>query len=192
MGKLKGVLKFIKKMVEVYIPVISFLIMFVVFIVQVFSRYVILRPIPWAYEVTVTAYLWLVILGAVFAQRDNAHVRFTLFYDKLTVKNKTICAFIGNLLMAIAFIYSFIPSLKFINFMKIQETSVLHLSLRLIYAPYIFFLLFIIAYILIDMYDEFLVFSGIGGKDSERKLLEGSKTESLEIIEDALDNQEVK
>ncbi|SDL00494.1 TRAP transporter small permease [Natronincola ferrireducens] len=186
MNNIKKVLLFMREVIEIYIPVISFCIMFVVFIVQVFSRYVLRQPIPWAYEVTVTCYLWMVMLGAVFAQREKAHVRFTLVYDKLSIKGKAICSFLGNLIIAIAFTASLVPSAKFINFMKIEKTSILRVGLNIVYAPYIVFHIFILAYIVIDMYKEFMVFTGLGGKKAEEELLNETRPQYQEVIDSNL------
>ena len=57
----------LRDLVEIYVPVASFVIMFVVFIAQIFSRYILRAPLAWAYEVTVSCYLWLVVLGACYA-----------------------------------------------------------------------------------------------------------------------------
>jgi TRAP-type C4-dicarboxylate transport system permease small subunit len=135
------------------------------------------QPISWAYEVTVVCYLWTVILGACLAQRKNSHVTFTLVYDRLSLKGKALCSFLGNLIIFTAFAVSLVPSIKYIDFIKIQETSVLHVGMNFIYAPYILFLIFILAYILIDLYEDFMVFSGLGGKKAEDK---------IEIIESTL------
>ncbi len=94
-GLKKGALV-LRDIVEIYIPVASFVIMFLVFILQIFCRYVLRQPLQWAYEVTVSCYLWTVVLGACLAQRSHSHVVFTLIYDKLGVKGKAITSFLGN------------------------------------------------------------------------------------------------
>ncbi|MDF2615553.1 MAG: transporter small permease subunit [Sedimentibacter sp.] len=177
MNNIKKILSFIRNCVEIYIPVASFSIMFVTFIAQVFFRYVLRQPISWAYEVTVVCYLWTVILGACLAQRKNSHVTFTLVYDRLSVKGKALCSFFGNLIIAVAFAVSLVPSIKYIDFIKIQETSVLHVGMNIIYAPYILFLFFILAYILVDLYEDFMVFTGLSGNNAADK---------IEIIESTL------
>lgn len=54
----------LRDLVELYIPAASFVIMFLVFILQIFFRYIVRQPLQWAYEVTVSCSLWLVILGS--------------------------------------------------------------------------------------------------------------------------------
>lgn len=187
---MKKVFTFIRNCVEIYIPIASFCIMFFVFIFQIFSRYVLRQPMAWAYEVTVTCYLWMVVLSACYAQREKSHVTFTLVYDKLPVKGKALCSFLGNMIVGIAFGVSIIPSIKFVDFMKMQKTSVFQIGLNIVYAPYILFLIIILIYVLIDMYHEFLVFSGIGGKEAEAKLLKETKNEAQEAIELATKQEE--
>ena len=177
--------KFLRDCVELYIPIAAFLIMFFVFVIQIVARYVFKNPVQWAYEMTVMGYLWMVVLGACYAYRDRSHVTFTLVYDALPVKGKAICGFLGNLLMAIAFVAMFIPSCQMISQMKIQVTSVFKIGLNIVYLPFIPFMIIILLYILYDMCLEIMVFTGIGGEAAVKKMLDGTKNETQEAIEAA-------
>ena len=190
MDGLKKVGKILRNCVELYIPIAAFLIMFVVFVIQIAARYVFNSPVPWAYEVTVMGYLWMVVLGACYAYRDRSHVTFTLVYDKLPVKGKAVCGFLGNLLMAIAFIAMFIPSCQMISQMKIQVTSVFKIGLNIVYFPFIPFMIIILCYILYDMWLEFMVFTGIGGEAAVKKMLDETKNETQEAIDAAMAQEE--
>ena len=189
MEGLKKVGKFLRDYVELYIPIASFLVMFCVFVIQIVARYVFNNPVPWAYEVTVIGYLWMVVLGACYAYRDRSHVTFTLVYDKLPVKGKAICGFLGNLLMAIAFIVMFVPACQMISQMKIQVTSVFKIGLNVVYSPFILFMIIILLYILSDMWLEIKVITGIGGEAAVQKMLAETKNETQEAI-DAANAQE--
>ena len=190
MEKAKKLLEFIRNFVEVYIPVLSFVIMFVVFVIQIAARYVFNNPLPWAYEITVTCYLWTVVLSACYAERSRSHATFTLVYDALGIKAKAVCAFLGNLIIAVAFAVSIVPSIKFVSFMKMQETSVFHIGLNIVYAPYILFLIFILIYTLSDMYNQFMVFTGLGGQAAIDKMLNNTKNETQEAIENSVNQEE--
>ena len=185
MGRAKKVFFALRNCVEVYIPIASFCIMFLVFIAQIIARYLFRNPLAWAYEVTVTCYLWMVVLSACYAQREHSHVTFTLIYDKLSVKGKAICAFLGNLIIAVAFAISFVPSVKLVTFMEMQKTSVFKIGLNIVYAPYILFLAIILIYIVMDLYNEFMVFTGLGGQKAVDKMLSNTKNETQEAIEAA-------
>ena len=131
-------------------------------------------------------YLWMVVLGACYAYRDRSHVTFTLVYDNLPVKGKAICGFLGNLLMAIAYIAMFLPSCKMIGQMKIQVTSVFKIGLNIVYLPFIPFMIIILCYILYDMWLEVMVCTGIGGEAAVKKMLDETKNETQEAIEAAV------
>lgn len=186
MEGLKKVGKFLQNCVELYIPIAAFLIMFSVFVIQIVARYVFNSPVQWAYEVTVMGYLWMVVLGACYAYRDRSHVTFTLVYDSLPVKGKAVCGFLGNLLMAIAFVAMFLPSCEMIAKMKIQVTSVFKIGLNIVYFPFIPFMIIILLYIIYDMVLEFMVFTGIGGEAAVKKMLDETKNETQEAIDAAM------
>lgn len=187
---MKKVFYFLRDCVELYIPIAALLIMFCTFVFQIFSRYILNSPVPWAYEVTVMCYLWMVILGACYAYRDRSHVTFTLFYDQFGTRAKAFIAFLGNLLMLIAFIYMFVPSCDMIlNQMSNQVTSVFKISLTIVYFPYIPFMIIITIYIIYDLILDFLVFTGLGGEKYEKKLLAENKSEVDEAIEAALEEK---
>lgn len=83
---MKKVGGFIRDCVEKYIPAIAFVVLFAVFVFQVFMRYVVRQPQAWTTEVEQSCFLWLVMLGACYCQRMKGHVTFTLLYDNLGVK----------------------------------------------------------------------------------------------------------
>lgn len=176
----------LRDIVELYIPIISFVIMFVIFIAQIFCRYVLRMPLAWAYEVTVSCYLWLVILGACYAQRQHAHVTFTLITDVMPLKWQAFCIFLGNLLITFAFVWSFIPSIKFVDFMAMQKTSVFKIGLNIVYAPYIPFLAFHILYMLRDMVLDFKVFTGLASAEEVALY----KKENMNEVEQAIAGDE--
>lgn len=192
MDGIKKVGKFLRDCVELYIPIMAFLIMFCVFVIQIVARYLFKNPVQWAYEVTVMGYLWMVVLGACYAYRDRSHVTFTLVYDALPVKGKAICGFLGNLLMAITFVAMFVPSCQMISQMKIQVTSVFKIGLNIVYLPFIPFMIIILLYILYDMWVEFMVFTGIGGEAAVKKMLDATKNETQEAIDAAAAQDEGK
>lgn len=181
----------LRGIVELYIPAASFVIMFLVFILQIFCRYVLRAPVTWAYEITVSCYLWLVVLGACYAQRDRSHVCFTLLYDKLPLRMKALTAFLGNAIIAFAFIASFIPSWQFIAFMQKQVTSVLKIGLNVIYAPYIPFLALMILYAISDMWREARVFLNIATEEEKQAFLGEAKAEYEAAVEAALEEVQV-
>lgn len=185
-----GIAAFLRDALEIYLPMLAFAVMFVVFILQIFFRYVLRQPLQWAYEVTVSCYLWLVLLGACYAQRERKHVSFNMITDKLSVKPRAFVIFLGNLLMLIAFAYAFLPSAQFVFYMKRQQTAALKIGLDLIYLAYIPFMIFMMVYFVRDMIVEFRVFTGMADPDEVKAFdkltrddYEDMGSESLDVLE---------
>src|SRR5215467_4090439 len=59
-------------------------VMFATFIVQIFARYVLNRPVGWSEEVIITAWLWTVLWGAAFVISEREEVRFDIIYSSLS------------------------------------------------------------------------------------------------------------
>jgi TRAP-type C4-dicarboxylate transport system permease small subunit len=126
----------------------------------------------------------MVVLGACYAYRDRSHVTFTLFYDQFGTKAKAFIAFLGNVLMLIAFAYMFLPTCDMIlDQMSKQVTSVFKIGLNIVYFPFIPFMIIIMLYIISDIFVEFMVFTGLGGEKYEQKMLSMNKTEVEEVVE---------
>ena len=77
-------------------------VMAVITFVNVVTRYVIIYPLAFTEEVTVSMFVWLVLLGASIGFRRNAHLAMTFFYDLLPLSLKKACFYIATSL-SIAF-----------------------------------------------------------------------------------------
>lgn len=185
MNGLKKIGRFIRNCVELYIPIIAFTALFLIFCFQVFMRYVANNPQSWTLEVEQMCFLWLVLLGACFAQREKAHVSFTLLYDSLGVKGKAITAMLGNLIIAVTFAAAFIPSLHYILGLaeRAQVTSILKIPKTLVFFPYVVFLGLILVYALMDIFEEIMALRG--NQKYIDKMLGESKSEAELAIEAA-------
>lgn len=188
---MKKIGAFIRECVEMYIPMIAFVVLFVIFVYQVFMRYVIKNPQPWTAEVEQSCFLWLVLLGACYAQRVKGHVTFTLVYDSLSVKGKAITAMLGNLLITFACLVTLIPSANYIigQMERAQVTTVLKWPKTFVFAPYVLFLAIIAIYAIMDIYEEIMVLRG--DQKYIDKMLQESKSEAELAIEESLAQEQL-
>lgn len=182
---LKKAALFVRDCVEIYVPVLAFCGLFLVFIMQVFSRYVLRDPKAWSMEVTSMCFVWVVMLGACYAQRRRSHVTFTLIYDALSIRWKALTAFLGNLIIFAAMAIAVQPTWEYIQFMKVQKSSVLKVPLNYVYFPYIIFLILMLLYTGIDLVRDFLIFSGLGSPKLREQLLDETKPLYKEAIDEA-------
>lgn len=186
---------FIRDCVEKYIPVLAFVVLFLVFIFQVFVRYVVTKfynmSVPWTVEVEQSCFLWLVMLGACYAQREKGHVTFTLLYDHLGVKGKAITAMLGNILITFTCLITFLPSLNYVwGLMERQQlTTVLKWPKTVVFFPYVIFLAIIAIYALMEIYEEIMVLRG--NETYIARMLAESKSEAEQAIEASLAQEEL-
>lgn len=188
---MKKVGGFIRDCVEKYIPLIAFVVLFVVFVYQVFMRYVIRNPQAWTTEIEQGCFLWLVMLGACYCQRMKGHVTFTLLYDNLGVKGKAFTAMLGNILITFTTLITFLPSLNYIwgLFERQQMTTLLKIPKTIVYFPYVIFLIFICAYAVVEIYEEIMVLKG--NEYYIQKMLNDNKSEAEIAIEESLAQEQL-
>lgn len=192
---MKKVCGFIRNCVENYIPMAAFVVLFVVFVFQIFMRYVVTKvwnvTVPWTIEVEQSCFLWLVMLGACYAQRVKGHVTFTLLYDNLGVKGKAITAMLGNILISFTTLVTFLPTLNYIWGLtkRHQVTSILKIPKVIVFFPYIFFLVIMGAYALVEIYEEIMVLRG--DKYYTEKMLAETKSEAEQAVEESLAQEQL-
>ena len=188
---MKKLLSFIRDCVEKYIPVIAFVVLFVVFIFQVFMRYVMRQPQAWTVEVEQSCFLWLVLLGACYAQRVKGHVTFSLFYDRMGVKGKAITLILGDALIAFTCLITFLPSFHYIwgLFDRQQVTTLLKWPKTFVFFPYVVFLAIILIYSLIEIFEAVMALKG--NKAYVDRLIEESKSEAEQAIEASLAQEQL-
>ncbi|MBY0121458.1 TRAP transporter small permease [Bacillus sp. S/N-304-OC-R1] len=149
--KIKKIGSFILKLFELYVPIATFTVMFIVFILQIFFRYFLNQPITWSYEVSTICFVWTIFLGASYARHTGEHVEFTIFYELVGEKGKAMFRILGNLLISVAFIISIYPIYDYIQFLAIKKTSVLRIPFNVAFFPFIIFIVITALHCIYDL-----------------------------------------
>ena len=136
---------------EKYVSSVTFSILFIVFVLQIFFRYVLNRPLVWPYEVSIFAFIWTVMLGACYAKRHNVHVVFNLVYDRQKPLVQLIFRMIGNTAIVTAFCIALVPTFRFIRFMRNDRSVDLKIPFDIAYGPYLVFMVIIIVRVGLDL-----------------------------------------
>jgi TRAP-type C4-dicarboxylate transport system permease small subunit len=71
--------------------------------VNVVTRYVIIYPLAWTEEITVSMFVWIVLLGTSAAFRKNAHLSMTFVYDFMPLSLKKVSFLIANTMCVVFF-----------------------------------------------------------------------------------------
>jgi TRAP-type C4-dicarboxylate transport system permease small subunit len=123
--------------------------MFLTFILQIFTRYVINHPLSWTVEACLTLWLWLVFWTAAFVLEDRDHVRFDLVQMAVSRRIQRILALVSAVAITAGIAAALPATLDYITFYKIKSSSTLRIRLDVVFSVYgIFAVSIIVAYTL--------------------------------------------
>jgi C4-dicarboxylate transporter DctQ subunit len=114
-------------------------LMFVAFIVQIVFRYFFNFPIGWSSELSVVAWLYMVLIGAAFWLREGEEIRFDLVAGSLGPRARRIIGILVAAATVVLFAMSFPAAWSYVTFMKVESTSYLKIRLDVLYSVYLLF-----------------------------------------------------
>ena len=112
---------------------------FLSFILQIFSRYVIRQPLGWTLEACLLSWLWLIFWSTAFTLKEEDHVRFTILSDHVRPAIQKIFVVISAICIITAMAVSLPATIDFVTFMSIEKTSLLKLRFDYVFSIYIIF-----------------------------------------------------
>ena len=114
--------------------------MFLTFLLQIYSRYIMAQPFGWTLELCLTLWIWIVFLGCAFIVRESDHVRFDILYLAVPRGPRRVFAFVSALAIAAGLAVSVWPTWDWIDFLKIRRSPSLRIPLRTVFSVYAIFL----------------------------------------------------
>lgn len=124
---------------------LSFGALFVVFMAQVFWRYVLNHPLTWSQEVASILYVWIVCVGAATIVPERDHVAFSLIYSSVRPRTRRVLALAGTGLVTGAFLAALYGNLDYIAFTARQRSPSLRLPMDWVFGAFGVFMVLIIA-----------------------------------------------
>lgn len=118
--------------------------MFLTFLLQIFSRYILQTPFGWTIEFCLTMWIWIVFFGNAFVVRERDHVTFDIFYLAAPRGVQRVLALIAAVAIVVGMAWSFLPTLDWIDWLKIKKSATLKIPLRTVYSIYGVFMLALI------------------------------------------------
>jgi TRAP-type C4-dicarboxylate transport system permease small subunit len=147
---------FLLDTVEVYLPFLTFIVLFLVFVSSIFFRYVLNAPFKWSMEVQLMAFIWTVMFGAAYTWRKGAHVKFMIVYDMLNEKWKRIFRLLSNGLVFIACVTLPWPAWEYLQkYMHDETTAAFSLRFDLVFFPVVPFFILIAGHAAYDLWLDF-------------------------------------
>lgn len=121
------------------VPALLLAAMFVAFIVQVFMRYVLDRPVGWTVEVCVIAWLWVILWGQSVSAREEDEIRFDIVYGTVSPGVRRVFRLVFSVFLVAIYAISLPAAWDYVTFMKIEETSYLDIPYSWVFSVFILF-----------------------------------------------------
>lgn len=112
---------------------------FLIFILQIVSRYLFRAPLGWTLEACLLCWVWLVFWSGAFTLRDQDHVRFTILLDHVRPGTRRIFALLSAISIVALLGVSLWPTIDFVQFMSIESTSLLKIRFDVFFSIYVVF-----------------------------------------------------
>lgn len=114
-------------------------VMFATFIVQIFARYVINKPIGWSEEVIIAAWLWTVLWGAAFVLRESDEIRFDIVYSQVSERIRRIFTILSGVVLVVLYGVSLPAAFNYVSFMRVEHSASLRVPMNWLYSIFIIF-----------------------------------------------------
>ncbi len=113
--------------------------LFVVFLIQIVSRYVFNAPSLWTLEACLTLWLWIVFWCGAFVLSERDHVRFDVLYTAVRARTRRVFALVSALAVGAGFLAALPATWSYISFYEIKRSSVLGIRLDIVFSVYAIF-----------------------------------------------------
>ena len=120
-------------------------VIFVAFIVQIAMRYLFNWPVGWTTELSLAAWLWLVLWGAAFVLKDDEEIRIDLLAGRGSYRTRRVIGAVGAVSLIVLFGMSLPASWSYVSFMKVEKSSYLGVRMDVMYSIYLVFAVAVIA-----------------------------------------------
>ena len=114
-------------------------VIFLAFILQVVLRYAFDLPVGWTAELSLVAWLWLILWGSAFTLRDEDEIRFEILPALLSPGGQRIAESIGSIAIIVLFAMAMPATWDYVTFMAVESTSYMKLRFDWLYSIYLVF-----------------------------------------------------
>jgi C4-dicarboxylate transporter DctQ subunit len=120
-------------------------VIFVGFLIQIVFRYAFNFPVGWTADLSVAAWLWLVLWGAAFVLKDDDEIRIDLLTGAVGRRARIGMAIVAAIAIVVLFAMSLPAAYSYVSFMKVERSSYLKIRFDWMYSIYIIFAVAVIA-----------------------------------------------
>ena len=120
-------------------------ILFGAFIVQIVFRYFFNFPVGWTAELSVIAWLWLVMWAAGFVTKESEEIRFDIVTGAVGPRANRVMGVVAAIAIVGLYAASLPATFKYIAFMKVEKSSYLHIRMDILFLAFGLYVVAVIA-----------------------------------------------
>jgi C4-dicarboxylate transporter, DctQ subunit len=124
------------RMVALDIAALMLGALFIVFLIQILSRYVFNAPALWTLEACLTLWLWVVFWGGAFVLQEKDHVRFDVLYLAVGRNLRRAFALVSAIAIGGGMLAALPATWSYITFYQIKRSAVLGIRLDIVFSIY--------------------------------------------------------
>ena len=113
--------------------------MFVAFMLQIVTRYVLNAPFSWTAELSTLCWVWGILWGAGLVLRDEEEIRFDVLYGLLPQRLRRVADGIASVAVVVIFTWSLPAMVDYVTFMKVEKSAYLGIRFDILYSVYLVF-----------------------------------------------------
>ncbi len=122
-----------------HVQVVMMVAMFVAFILQIFFRYVMNKPLAWTEEVCVITWIWGILWGASFVMRNREDIRFDVLTSHVSRPLKRALTVVASLAVVVILLVSLPSAWSYVSFMKVERSAAMGIRMDHFFSIYIAF-----------------------------------------------------
>lgn len=122
-----------------FVSALLMAVIFIAFIVGIVLRYATDLPVGWSAELSVAAWLWLVLWGASFVLKDHEEIRFDLLTNSVGRRPRIAMAIVASLAIIVLFAMSLPAAYSYVRFMKVEASSYMNIRFDWLFSIYLIF-----------------------------------------------------
>lgn len=127
-----------------FVSAIMFAVVFLGFVVQVGSRYVLGNPLGWSSEAIMIVFMWAFFWAAAFSVPLRGHISLDIVYNALSIQGRRWASVAQLVAVAVVFALALAPTWDYVYFMRRIPTGALEIPFHLVFAAFPMFMVAII------------------------------------------------
>ena len=129
-----------------------FAVMFLGFMMQIISRYVLNMPVSWSLELCSIAYIWVVFWSCDILVSERKQILFDLLYNKFPPRVRRVVGIVNTATLGLIFLAAMPGVVDYILYLGRRTTMLLKIPMDLVYFCFVIFMAAVVVRAAIRVY----------------------------------------